>query len=114
MDIFTTSAMHIAHIHKAIRSYNSVYLQAPHVKSEDKSASMAMPSNGIDLRDLITTTKKPSYSLKSSMSCTGKTTKSGAKHTKSISAAFKAWAKTEPIYHTSPPLKTSTVRKYSG
>ena len=38
-DIFTTGATHMAHIHNAIfRGYNSIYLQAPHVKDEDKSA----------------------------------------------------------------------------
>ncbi|KAF2628484.1 hypothetical protein BU25DRAFT_430792 [Macroventuria anomochaeta] len=38
-DIFTTGATHMAHIHNAIlRGYNSIYLQAPHVKEEDKAA----------------------------------------------------------------------------
>ncbi|KAJ4987652.1 hypothetical protein SVAN01_06819 [Stagonosporopsis vannaccii] len=38
-DIFTTGATHMAHIHNAIlRSYNTIYLQAPHIKPEDKSA----------------------------------------------------------------------------
>lgn len=35
-DIFTTGATHMAHIHNAIlRGYNSIYLQAPHVKEEN-------------------------------------------------------------------------------
>ncbi|OSS51507.1 hypothetical protein B5807_03326 [Epicoccum nigrum] len=38
-DIFTTGATHMAHIHNAIlRGYNSIYLQAAHIKEEDKSA----------------------------------------------------------------------------
>jgi hemerythrin len=38
-DIFTTGATHMAHIHNAIfRGYNSIYLQSPHVKEEDKAA----------------------------------------------------------------------------
>ncbi|KAF2105933.1 hypothetical protein BDV96DRAFT_607848 [Lophiotrema nucula] len=37
-DIFTTGATHMAHIHNAIlRDYNSIYLQAPHVKDADKA-----------------------------------------------------------------------------
>lgn len=38
-DIFTTGATHMAHIHNAIlRGYNTVYLQASHIKDEDKPA----------------------------------------------------------------------------
>ncbi|KAH6625244.1 hypothetical protein C7974DRAFT_196764 [Boeremia exigua] len=38
-DIFTTGATHMAHIHNAIlRGYNSIFLQAPHVRNEDKEA----------------------------------------------------------------------------
>ncbi|OAK95576.1 hypothetical protein IQ06DRAFT_231762 [Phaeosphaeriaceae sp. SRC1lsM3a] len=38
-DIFTVGATHMAHIHNAIlRGYNSIYLQAPHIKDTDKSA----------------------------------------------------------------------------
>lgn len=38
-DIFTLGATHMAHIHNAIlRGYNSIYLQAPHVKDVDKPA----------------------------------------------------------------------------
>ncbi|EMD90556.1 hypothetical protein COCHEDRAFT_1031851 [Bipolaris maydis C5] len=38
-DIFTVGATHMAHIHNAIlRGYNSIYLQAPHVKDADKAA----------------------------------------------------------------------------
>ena len=38
-DIFTTGATHMAHIHNAIlRGYNSIYLQAVHIKEEDKPA----------------------------------------------------------------------------
>ncbi|CAO2651921.1 Nn.00g002040.m01.CDS01 [Neocucurbitaria sp. VM-36] len=38
-DIFTHGATHMAHIHNAIlRGYNSIYLQAPHVKEVDKPA----------------------------------------------------------------------------
>ena len=38
-DIFTTGATHMAHIHNVIlRGYNSIYIQAPHVKEEDKAA----------------------------------------------------------------------------
>lgn len=38
-DIFTTGATHMCHIHNAIlRGFNSIYNQAPQVKSEDKAA----------------------------------------------------------------------------
>lgn len=38
-DIFTAGATHMTHIHNAIlRGYNSIFLQAPHVKDEDKAA----------------------------------------------------------------------------
>ena len=38
-DIFTVGATHMAHIHNAIlRGYNSIYLQAPHIKDADKAA----------------------------------------------------------------------------
>ncbi|CAN9222487.1 unnamed protein product [Alternaria alternata] len=38
-DIFTTGATHMAHIHNAIlRGYNTIYLQAPHVREVDKTA----------------------------------------------------------------------------
>ncbi|KAF1833411.1 hypothetical protein BDW02DRAFT_570081 [Decorospora gaudefroyi] len=38
-DIFTVGATHMAHIHNAIlRGYNSIYLQAPHVKDAEKAA----------------------------------------------------------------------------
>ncbi|KAI5378639.1 hypothetical protein J4E82_002525 [Alternaria postmessia] len=37
--IFTTGATHMAHIHNAIlRGYNTIYLQAPHVREVDKTA----------------------------------------------------------------------------
>ncbi|KAF1945968.1 hypothetical protein EJ02DRAFT_441495 [Clathrospora elynae] len=38
-DIFTIGATHMAHIHNAIlRGYNSIHLQAPHIKDADKPA----------------------------------------------------------------------------
>ncbi|KAF3047182.1 hypothetical protein E8E12_011574 [Didymella heteroderae] len=38
-DIWTTGATHMAHIHNAIlRGYNTVYLQAPHVRDVDKAS----------------------------------------------------------------------------
>ncbi|KAH8722529.1 hypothetical protein GQ44DRAFT_711616 [Phaeosphaeriaceae sp. PMI808] len=44
-DIFTTGAAHMAHIHNAIlRGYNSIYLQAPHIKEGDKAAFIGYAS----------------------------------------------------------------------